>query len=122
VALIEGRLSSKGFRIETRKPVFDDQGGQIAEFDKDNGDLQVERVASGTLLWRNPVVGMPHTIIRVLTEAEVPRFAAQAHESASALLRLASEEIRSLIQDADGPVRSDPRVAMAPPGRALCPR
>ncbi len=33
VALIEGRLSPAGFKVETRRPVFDDDGVQIAEFD-----------------------------------------------------------------------------------------
>jgi len=33
VALIEGQLSPAGFKVEVRKPVFDDQGVQVAEFD-----------------------------------------------------------------------------------------
>jgi len=73
-------------------PVIVISGKLVEAYLDDSGEVRVESISSGTLLWRNPIVGMPHTIIRVLSEPEVPQFALEARESAGRFLELAVTE------------------------------
>lgn len=59
-----------------------------------NGDVAVNRISSGTLVWRNRLIGKPHTIIRVMRIEEVEQFANEMYMSCKTFLDLASETIQ----------------------------
>ena len=47
--------------------------------------LEMVEVESGVLLWRNRVVGVPHTIVHILTPAALPAFLKNAKGALDAL-------------------------------------
>lgn len=47
----------------------------------DAGEPVVTPTTATTLLWRNPIVGMPHTIIHLLTEDRIETFADECRET-----------------------------------------
>jgi hypothetical protein len=53
------------------------------------GDVAVQEVREATLVWRNPIINLPHTIIRLLTLPAVPAFIASVGESAASFLEIA---------------------------------
>lgn len=61
--------------------------GQLFECYLDPSDqIAIGEVTSGTLVWRNPVVGMPHTIIKVVTYSGLDGLISEASEAADLLL------------------------------------
>lgn len=63
--------------------------GQLFEvYLDDQMDTVVNEINSGTLLWRNPIVGMPHTIIRIISSAKFEKFAAESLKSIKKLIVL----------------------------------
>lgn len=62
--------------------------------------LSICEETSGVLLWRNPLVGRPHTIIHVVTAAALPEFAAIAKESATKFLSMCRDGLRPKILEA----------------------
>jgi hypothetical protein len=62
--------------------------------------LSVREEKSGVLLWRNPLLGRPHTIIHVVTAAALPEFVASAKDSAEKLLTMCRGEFRAHIVEA----------------------
>jgi hypothetical protein len=64
----------------------------------EDGDTLVRRLDAGTLLWRNPLLGMLHTIIRVVTENALDAFVDDAAASADAFLRIAKKELLSRLR------------------------
>ncbi|MYT70371.1 MULTISPECIES: hypothetical protein [unclassified Streptomyces] len=52
-----------------------------------DGDLEIERVTKGTVVWRNKVPGnsMPHAIITIISEEAVPDFCADLKGTAESL-------------------------------------
>ncbi len=72
-------------------------GGPLFEcYLDDDGQIAVEAITSGTLVWRNPLVDVGHTILNVLAESEVPQFAAAARDSADKFLALTAEQTKRL--------------------------
>lgn len=53
-----------------------------------DGSVVAQEVGSGTLVWRNPLVGSPYTIIQVVNLASLGTFAAQATNAATEFIRL----------------------------------
>jgi hypothetical protein len=53
-------------------------------------------VSSGTLLWRNPIGGNPHTIINVLVKDQIERFAEEASTSILGFFEQCSEPLHRL--------------------------
>lgn len=60
----------------------------------------INEVPSGVLLWRNPIVGMPHTIINVVSVGALDAFAASSMESAKRLLHALIETHRGTVDEA----------------------
>jgi hypothetical protein len=53
----------------------------------------LSEITSGILLWRNPMVRMPHTIIRILTVAGLADFVSDASDTAEFLLTSCDSEL-----------------------------
>jgi len=49
-------------------PVIVIDGKLIETYLDDNNEVCINEVNKGVLLWRNPIVGMPHTVITILTK------------------------------------------------------
>lgn len=63
---------------------------------KEAGEVVVEEIEAGTLVWRSPVVGMPHTIVQVVTLPAIGNFVREAFETSYALLEKCENEILEL--------------------------
>lgn len=57
-------------------------------------EVKLTEKRTGVLLWRNPAVNLPHTIIHVVSTAGLPEFAAMASESAKAILAMFTHELK----------------------------
>lgn len=64
----------------------------------DVSEVQVSEVDSGLLLWRNPIVEMPHTIIHVLTLQGLEQFLIDVSESFSKIFRICETELKDVIE------------------------
>lgn len=53
-----------------------------------DSSIAINEIESGVLLWRNPLVGLPHTIIHVVSLKALDRFVADAFLSAQGLLKM----------------------------------
>lgn len=67
---------------------------------KDDGAVSLKEQTSGVLLWRNPLVGLPHTIIHIVTLPALPDFIAQARETAEKFMALCASDFKKAIEDA----------------------
>jgi hypothetical protein len=65
----------------------------------ENGELIVTRTNSGTLAWRNQLVGEPHTIIRVLRVEEVESYADDMFASCKQFFELASDTFKRIANE-----------------------
>ena len=61
----------------------------------ESGEISVSEISSATLLWRNPVVGMPHSVIHLLTAVAVETFAQKCERSAAVFL----EQCNALVSE-----------------------
>lgn len=50
-------------------PVIVIDGRLFESFLDENNEMKVSEINEGTLLWRNPIIGMPHTVIKVITKS-----------------------------------------------------
>jgi hypothetical protein len=62
----------------------------------DSDQIRVEEIKSGTLVSRNPVVKMPHTIVSVVTVGVLDEFVRGAQGGARAILARMRKEADSL--------------------------
>lgn len=60
------------------------------------GEVETEPISSGTLLWRSPVVKMPHTIVHIVTLPAINEFVKGATETARKLLGSCNDELEKL--------------------------
>ena len=68
--------------------------GQLFEvFLENRSDVVVNNIDNGTLLWRNPVLGMPHTILNIVTATAFDRFADEVLASTCRLFELSEKEL-----------------------------
>lgn len=73
--------------------------GKLFEtFLDNNNDMCVLEADSSTLLWRNPIVNMPHTVINILTKENVENFAKSMRQSFEDLLEAISNDYQSQLQ------------------------
>ncbi|WP_456290035.1 hypothetical protein M1D70_12890 [Paenibacillus sp. AK002] len=49
-------------------PILVIDGRLFETYLNDSNEMSVNEVSQGILLWRNPVIGMPHTVINVITK------------------------------------------------------
>lgn len=52
----------------------------------ESGELSTEEVEDGMLVWRNPIVGMPHTMIRLISLPFLGRFVERVKQAANMIL------------------------------------
>jgi len=67
---------------------------------KTDGELEVTEQKTGVLLWRNPVVNRPHTIIHVVSSPALGEFVELARKSAEAFLAMCRGELRTSLLSA----------------------
>ncbi len=79
--------------------------GRLFEaFLAEDGSAETRETASGTLVWRQQIVGMPHTIVAITTLADLDTFLRQAVETADALLK-AADDLPTILRRADETAR-----------------
>lgn len=61
------------------------------------GKVLIEEVEEGLLIWRNPVVGMPHTMIRFITLPFLDRFVERVKQTADSVLNSKKAEMVKLL-------------------------
>jgi hypothetical protein len=80
-----------------------------ASLQQDSSVSLVERT-SGVLLWRNPIVGLSHTVIHVLTLPALEQFIADARTSAERFIALCRSDYREAIEKATKLLRAETSV------------
>ena len=78
-----------------------------ASLQQDSSVSLAERT-SGVLLWRNPIVGLPHTIIHVLSLPALEQFIAEARTSAERFIALCASDYREAIEKATSTLLASP--------------
>jgi hypothetical protein len=81
-------------------PVVVLDGRLFEAFLAEDGSARTLETASGTLIWRQQIVGMPHTIVAIVTLADLDSFLRQAVETADALLE-AADDLPAILSRAD---------------------
>lgn len=58
-------------------------GGKLfrCTMDKQTGNLELKDIPRGVLVWKNPVVGYPHSIVHIVTEDDFPSFVDDAYRT-----------------------------------------
>lgn len=74
-------------------PVVVVDGALYEAYLDEEANVSVEEAESGTLLWRNSLVGMPHTIVNVVTESALARFLDDAISSIDRIFDLTEKEL-----------------------------
>lgn len=68
--------------------------GQLFEvFLNDSTNMEINNLDNGTLIWRNPIIGMPHTIINIVTYSGFNDFSNNISLSISELFRLSGSTL-----------------------------
>lgn len=57
-----------------------------------SGEVITGEICTGTLVWRSPVIGMPHTIVHIVTLPVIDSFVQEARETSVALLKVCGSE------------------------------
>lgn len=65
-----------------------------------NSELVVEEAKQGVVMWRNPVVGLPNTLVHIVTAQEFNNFAEDMAESVGIFLKMCSGPLRYHIDNA----------------------
>jgi len=62
--------------------------------DSKTGNLTLDEIPRGVLVWRNPVVGQPHSIVHIVTEADFPAFVAGANSTILQIKKIFEGSVR----------------------------
>lgn len=81
-------------------PVVIVEGNMLEVFLDDTSNVNVGEIKNGTLLWRNPVVGMPHTIVNIVSFLSFEDFSIAAHSSIDKLFDLLENQLSDNIKEA----------------------
>jgi len=81
-------------------PVLVTEARLFAAALEEDGSVSINEEKSGVLLWRNPIVGLPHTIIHVVTLNALSDFIADARESAEKFMALCASDFKKAIEEA----------------------
>ncbi len=95
------------FHLEIIFPVLVTEARLFMAALQEDSSVKLTEQSSGVLLWRNPIVGMPHTIIHVISLPALAEFVAGARESAEKFITLCDSDYRKPIEEA--------KAALAPP-------
>jgi len=68
-----------------------------------DNSVSIEDVIRGALVWRNPVIGMPHTIIQIVSLEALPSFAEEMQISIDCLINLCSNQLNEVVAAAAKP-------------------
>lgn len=71
--------------VELILPVVVTDARLFAASLNDSATIEMNEIEGGVLLWRNRIVGVPHTIVHVLTPAALPSFLKNAKDALDAL-------------------------------------
>lgn len=75
--------------------------GQLFEvFLEGKSDIAVNSIESGTLLWRNPIIGMPHTILNIVTATAFDQFADETLASIYSFFEISEKELSKSLRKA----------------------
>lgn len=75
--------------------------GQLFEvFLNDRSNIEINAIENGTLLWRNPIFGAPHTIINIVTSSGFDKFTDDAIKSIDMLLDLSEKQFSDQLKQA----------------------
>ena len=95
---------SSGFRrpaiLQIVFPVLVTEARLFAAALEEDGSVSINEEKSGVLLWRNPIVGLPHTIIHVVTLNALSDFIADGRESAEKFIALCASDFKKAIEEA----------------------
>jgi hypothetical protein len=81
-------------------PVVVVEGKLFEVFLDDSTNVVVDDVDNGTLLWRNPVVGMPHTIVNIVSSSSFEHFSHEALVAIDRLFELTEKQLTESIKRA----------------------
>jgi hypothetical protein len=95
---------TQGPILEVVVPAIVIDGRLFESFINENGEMVVNEVSEGTLVWRNSLVRAPHTIIRVVTIPYLPQFIREVQDAADLFLK-SENEIEQFLVDYDVPRR-----------------
>lgn len=82
--------------LEIVIPAIVIDGRLFESFIDKNGEMVVNEVPEGTLVWRNMLVRAPHTIIRIITLPHLPQFIKDVCDAAE-LLFGSEDEVRQIL-------------------------
>ncbi len=78
--------------------------------ENNQNQLNVEEATSGDLLWRNPIAGLPHTIIKIVNTRHLEPFIKRAAHDAETLMSTTSSELNESadwLRSHGGPLADD---------------
>lgn len=81
-------------------PVVVVEGRLFEVYLDDKSKTIINETKNGVLLWRNSLVGMPHTIINIVTSADFDNFVKGALTSINIIFNLSDEEICGFMKNA----------------------
>ena len=81
-------------------PVVAVSGRLFEVFLDKNTNVVVEEIENGTLLWRNSIVGAPHTIINLVAEPNFEHFSAKMLPSINKFFELSEKKFSQILKDA----------------------
>lgn len=55
-------------------PVIVIDGKLFETYLNESNEMSVIEVSKGVMVWRNPIVGMPHTVINVITKEAIDEY------------------------------------------------
>lgn len=70
--------------------------------------IEVSEMQEGTLLWRNPVAKIPHTIISVFTVPCLEPFAERIHSSIESLFKLCETDLQKVVEETEAEINRAP--------------
>lgn len=88
--------SPRGDIAEIVFPLIVVSGNLFEAYLDESGELAVETIYSGTLVWRKPVVGVPFTIISVVAESHLAELLRDTREDVNRLLAFGKQAIPKL--------------------------
>jgi hypothetical protein len=110
VAELDERKESekKEFRILRRSsnicsvvfPIVVVEGKLFEVFLDDDSNVVVDDIDNSTLLWRNPLVGMPHTIVNIVSSSSFEQFSHDALASIDGIFDISEKQLAESIREA----------------------
>lgn len=78
-------------------PIVVVEGKLFEVFLDDDANVVVDDIDKGTLLWRNPMVGMPHTIVNIVSSSSFEQFSHEALASIDEYFDISEKQLTESI-------------------------